>query len=72
MNAKFNLLLDDEEFFNEESFFIAGQKTYNSIKKRTLSNLIELIDKKIIDGNALQDMWFPEEFIFFYRFLCVA
>lgn len=72
MNAKFNLLLDDEEFFNEESFFIAGQKTYNSIKKRTLSNLIELIDKKIIDGNALQDMWFPEEFMNNEKFIFIS
>ncbi len=34
--------------------------------------MIEMIVKKIIDGDALQDMWFPEEFMNNEKFIFIS
>lgn len=72
MYAKFNLTLDNMTFPNENYYLKKGRDTYSAIKKCAFFNLEQIISKKIIDGDALRNMWFPDEFFSNKNFIFIS
>ena len=62
MYTGFNLSLDNEDFFSDDNYYEKGKEKYSTIKRCALSNLKQIIGNKIINGDALQNLWFPNEF----------
>lgn len=63
MYTGFNLSLH-EKFFDDKdnSIYIQkGQRIYETVRRCTLINLKNIINQEIIDGDILQNMWFPTE-----------
>lgn len=63
MYTGFNLTINDDSIFNDDKvlYFTKGHQMYKKHKNCTLSNLNQILSKNIIDGDALQNMWFPNE-----------
>lgn len=64
MFAGFNVIIDDYSCIfidNEDYYYKVGKKLYNEHRKCTLENLEQVIEQDIVDGDKLQNMWFPTE-----------
>lgn len=61
MYTAFNLSLYDKSYFINDVYYDKGLEIYKRVKKCTLNNLEEIIREDIIDGDKLQNMWFPDE-----------
>lgn len=72
MYTAFNLSLYDENYFVDKNYFIKGSKIYNNVKKCALSNLEEIIKEETINGDMLQNMWFPDEVFYKENFVFIS
>lgn len=61
MYTAFNLSLYDKSNFINDNYYTKGLEIYKRVKKCVLSNLEEIIKDDIIDGDKIQNMWFPDE-----------
>jgi hypothetical protein len=48
-------------FLSDNTYYISGMQVYQKSKKNVHSNLEQIIKKNIINGDVLQNMWFPTE-----------
>lgn len=72
MYTAFNLSLYDKSYFIDKNYYINGLKIYERVKKCALSNLEEIIQEDIIDGDKLQNMWFPDEFFYKENYVFIS
>lgn len=61
MYTGFNLIINNYDFLYDNSYYSAGLEIYNKSKTKVYSNLKQVIKDDIIDGDTLQNMWFPTE-----------
>lgn len=61
MYTAFNLSLNGENDLIDNNYYVKGLEIYNHVKKCALNNLEEIIKEDVIDGDKLQNMWFPDE-----------
>lgn len=78
MYAGFNLTINNDNIFDTyesdkgELYSKCGRKLYEDLKKYSLENLKQIINKDLIDGDTLQNMWFPNEFSAYDNFIFVS
>lgn len=72
MYTGFNLSLCDKNFFMDGTYYENGLKNYKDVNKSVLSNLEEIMNEGIIDGDTLQNMWFPDEIFYNKNFVFIS
>lgn len=60
MYTAFNLSLYEKPFMNN-NYYTKGLEIYDHVKRYAQNNLGEIIKDDIIDGDKIQNMWFPDE-----------
>ena len=60
MFTGFNLTINNDDFLDDH-YYSFGLETYNKLKTVVFDNLTHIFKKDIIDGDLLQNMWFPTE-----------
>ena len=60
MFTGFSLTINNDDFLDDH-YYSFGLETYNKLKTVVFDNLTHIFKKDIIDGDLLQNMWFPTE-----------
>lgn len=56
----FNLTINNDDFLNNQ-YYGKGLEIYNKSETNVFDNLTHILKKDVIDGDTLQNMWFPTE-----------
>lgn len=72
MYTAFNLSLYDKSYFINDIYYDKGLEIYKHVKKCALNNFEEIISDDIIDGDKLQNMWFPDEIFYDKTFVFIS
>lgn len=70
MYTGFNVSIILETCF--DGYYEEGEKLYKNAKDYTSFNLNEIIDNGIIDGDKLQNMWFPDKIFHSQKFIFIS
>lgn len=63
MFTGFNLTINNYDFLYDASYYYSGLNIYNKSKTNVCSHLEQIINKDIIDGDTLQNLYFPTEIL---------
>lgn len=78
MYAGFNLTLNNIDMLNryeideEILYYEYGLQLYTDLKKYSLDNLKQILSEDSINGDTLQNMWFPHEFSGYDNFIFIS
>lgn len=70
MYTGFNLSIIAESFLDK--YYEKGLELFNNTKQYTSSNLNEIINEDIINGDKLQNMWFPDQIFHNKNFIFIS